>query len=150
MNAKVQDLMVPSVTTTTPGESVGRVREIMSAQHISSIPVVDPEGVPIGIVTATDLIDDPPDELPVERIMAHKVYVVSQYDDVSVAARVMRNQRIHHVVVTHEKKIVGILSSFDLLTLVEDHRFSMKNAPTPKRTRRRTGGHRETDMDVQL
>ena len=51
----------------------------------------------------------------------------------------MRNHRIHHVVVTHEKKVVGILSAFDLLKLVEDHRFVMKSAPqaagsrTPKR-----------------
>ena len=65
--------------------------------------------------------------------MSNVVYVVPQYDDVSIAARVMRNHRIHHVVVTHEKKIVGILSAFDLLKLVEDHRFSMKNPPTRKR-----------------
>jgi signal-transduction protein with cAMP-binding, CBS, and nucleotidyltransferase domain len=43
----------------------------------------------------------------------------------------MRNHKIHHLIVTHEQKVVGIISSFDLLTLVEDHRFVMKNAPTP-------------------
>ena len=36
------------------------------------------------------------------------------------------NHKVNHVVVTHEKKIVGILSSFDLLKLVEEHRFTMK------------------------
>ena len=41
----------------------------------------------------------------------------------------MRKHRVNHVIVTHEKKIVGILSSFDLLQLVEEHRFVMKNAP---------------------
>jgi hypothetical protein len=31
--------------------------------------------------------------------------------------------------VTHEKAIVGILSSFDLLKLVEEHRFIAKPGP---------------------
>ncbi len=65
--------------------------------------------------------------------MTQKVYTVPQYADPSLAARIMRKHKIHHVVVTHEKKVVGIISSFDLLKLVEEHRFVMKNAPdTPK------------------
>ena len=49
-----------------------------------------------------------------------------QYNDASIAARIMRKNKIHHVVVTHEKKVVGLISSFDLLKLVEGHRFVMK------------------------
>ncbi|CAN5546300.1 hypothetical protein BH24ACT22_BH24ACT22_08740 [soil metagenome] len=49
----------------------------------------------------------------------------------------MRNRRIHHVVVTEEKKVVGVLSSFDLLKLVEQHRFVMKPGPTPSRNQGR-------------
>ena len=67
--------------------------------------------------------------------MTEKVYTVPQYDDVSTAARVMRNHRIHRVVVTHEKKVVGILSAFDLLKLVEEHRYVAKNAPTKSKRR---------------
>ena len=52
------------------------------------------------------------------------------FDDVSVAARVMSNHKIHRVVVTHERKVVGMLSAFDLLKLIEGHRFVAKNAPT--------------------
>ena len=35
--------------------------------------------------------------------------------------------------VTHEQRVVGLLSAFDLLKLVEDHRFAMKNPPTPRK-----------------
>ena len=51
-------------------------------------------------------------------------------NDASVAARIMRKNKIHHVVVTHEKRVVGIISSFDLLKLVEEHRFVAKGAPS--------------------
>jgi CBS domain-containing protein len=68
--------------------------------------------------------------------MNTKVYTIPEYNDVHHAARLMRNHKVHHVVVTKEKKVVGILSAFDMLKLVEDHRFVMKPGPktkTPKR-----------------
>jgi len=138
MNAKVSDLMVPSVVSTARHKSIGHARDIMKKNGISSLPVIDPDGTPAGILTSTDIIDGPSDTTPVSKVMAQKVYTVPQYDDVSTAARVMRNHHIHHLLVTHEQKVVGILSAFDLLRLVEDHRWVMKNAPTPpKRPRGR-------------
>ena len=100
----------------------------MQRNHILAVPVVRPEGEAVGIVTATDLIDDLKDRAPVSLIMTERVYKVPAYNDVAVAARVMLKHRIHHAVVTHVQKVVGIISSFDLLRLVEDRRFEMKNA----------------------
>ena len=137
MNAKVKDLMVSQVMTTTPHRTVGRVREVMHEHGIHSMPVIDPEGEPVGIVTSSDLLGGKSDESRVSSVMTRNVYTVPKYADVSTAARVMRNHHIHHVVVTHEKKIAGMLSSFDLLRLVEDHRFVAKNAPTPSRKARK-------------
>ena len=131
MNVNVADLMVPNVVTTTPHKTVGHVKTMMRNSNIRVIPVVGPEQEPLGIIAASDLLDDVSDETPVGNIMTTKIYSVAQYDDVHVPARVMRNHRIHHVLVTHEGKVVGILSSFDLMKLVEDHRFVMKNPPTP-------------------
>jgi CBS domain-containing protein len=65
--------------------------------------------------------------------MSEDVTVVPAYNNVDVAARIMRKHKIHHVVVTHEKKVVGIISSFDLLRLIEGHRFVAKDAPKPSR-----------------
>jgi CBS domain-containing protein len=130
VNIKVDDIMVPLVMTTTPHRSIGHVREVMSEHRVSCIPVVDSEEEPVGIVTSTDLLGDFPDSKPVGQVMSDKVLTVPRYADPSLAARIMRNHHVHHLVVTHEKKLVGIVSSFDLLQLVEDHRFAMKNAPT--------------------
>jgi CBS domain-containing protein len=137
MNVKVADLMVPQVVTTTPHKSVGHVKSMLRNNDIRVLPVVGPEGEAVGIISVSDLLDDLSDETPVSKVMTGKVYTVAQYDDVSVAARVMRNHRIHHVVVTHEQRVVGILSSFDLVKLVEDHRFVMKNAPTGSSRRKK-------------
>lgn len=131
MNAKVSDLMVPSVVSTTRHKSLGHARDLMKKNGISSLPVIDPDGTPAGILTSSDILQGHKETTPASHIMAKEVYTVPQYADVSTAARVMRNHGIHHLLVTHEQKVVGILSTFDLLRLVEDHRFVMKNAPTP-------------------
>jgi CBS domain-containing protein len=130
MNVKVEDIMSQSVITTEPHKSIDHVRGMMEKNKVSAVPVVNTDGEALGIVSSTDLVPELNGGSPVSKLMTDKVYTVPKYDDVSIAARVMRNHRIHRVVVTHEKKVVGILSTFDLLKLVEDHRYVPKNAPT--------------------
>ncbi len=145
MNAKVNDLMVSKVMTTTPGQTFEHVRRVLSENRVSCIPVVNGDNEPVGIVSASDFLHERPPGTPVGQFMTTKLYTVPQYADVSLAARVMRNHHIHHVVVTDEKKVVGILSSFDLLKLVEDHRFVMKNSPDVSK---RKGGKRKKDESI--
>lgn len=133
MSVKVEELMTKSVITAQPHQSVEHVRNMLERNSISSVPVVDSDGHPIGVVSSTDLVQELKPAAPISQIMTEKVYTVPQYDDTSIAARVMRNHKIHHVVVTHEQKVVGILSAFDLLKLVESHRYVAKNAPTPSK-----------------
>jgi len=130
MNVKVHELMTESVVTTQPHKSIKHVRQLIERNKVSAIPVVDSEGQPVGIVSATDLVPELNGNSPVSTIMTEKVYSVPKYDEVSIAARIMRNHNIHRVVVTHEQQVVGVLSAFDLLKLVEGHRFVAKNAPT--------------------
>ena len=131
MNVKIADIMQRSVVTTVPHKSLGHVKDIMTKNRISSVPVVNTDNEPIGIITTSDLAKGHDEGTPISRIMPDHVYTVPAYNDVHIVARIMRNHHIHHVVVTHEHEIVGVVSSFDLLQLVEDHRFVMKNPPTP-------------------
>ena len=130
MNTKVADIMIKNVIGCQPHHSVEHVKKIMKTNKIHAIPVIDNENSLKGIVSTIDLTDSIKDNTPVSNIMTENVYTIPMYNDVHHAARLMRNHKVHHVVVTHEKKVVGILSSFDLLKLVEDHRFVMKQAPS--------------------
>ncbi len=131
MQIKVSDVMSPNVITATPDDTVGELRETMIDERVHAIPVVDAVDVPLGILTSSDLIKEVPPETYVCEVMtAGPVFTVPKYSDIHLAARIMRNHNLHHVVVTDEKKIVGLLSSFDFLRLIEEHRFVVKNAPT--------------------
>jgi CBS domain-containing protein len=130
MNVKIADLMATNVVVTQPHKSIGHVKDIMEKNHISAVPVVNSDDEPVGIITSSDLHRGHKDSTPVSNILPEKVLAVPAYNDASVAARVMRKYGFHHVVVTHEKKIVGIISSFDLLKLIDGKRFVAKNAPS--------------------
>ena len=135
MNITVDDLMTERVMTGTPGQTVGQVRDVMNRNGIHTLPIVNPEGEPIGVVSASDLIAAKSDATPVRNVMTEKVHCIPRYSGVHIAARMMRNSHVHRLVVTHEPRVVGIISSYDLLRLVEDHRFVMKNPPTSSRKR---------------
>ncbi len=135
MNAKINDLMSESVVTTEPHKTIDHARKIIERNQIGALPVVDSENRPVGMVSATDLVPELNGASPVSVVMTEKVYTVPQYDEVSIAARIMRNHHIHHLVVTHEQKVVGMISAFDLLKLVESHRFVAKNPPTSSKRR---------------
>jgi len=145
MNTKIADLMTEKVMTATPHQSVGHVGEVMQSHSVHCMPVVDTEGAPVGIVTSTDVLQATNMGQQVSHIMTENVYTVPEYGDVSLAARIMRNHGIHHVLVTHEGHLIGLISSFDLLQLVEDHRFVMKNAPDVSKR----GGKRKKSETLQ-
>ena len=129
MNTKVSDLMVEHVVTARRSDTVGHARKLVEQAGIHAIPIVDADGVPVGIVSTADLVHVIDGTTPLGQVMSPQPHVIPQYNDISAAARLMRKKHIHHVLVTHEKELVGILSTFDLLKLVEDHRFVMKPGP---------------------
>ena len=139
MNIRIADIMTKRVVVAQPHHSIGHVRQLMERNRIGALPVVGPDNEALGIVTSSDLLRRHKDESPCSRIMSDGVRAVPAYNEVSVAARIMRKHRIHHVVVTKEKKVVGMISSFDLLKLVDGNRFQLRQAPTPARNKKRQG-----------
>ena len=121
------------VMTITKHQTAGHARDLMRTHGVSALPVVGPGEEPLGVVTATDLLEDHPDAAPVSSFMSAPTYTVASTDGPHVAARIMRNHHLHHVMVVDHHRVVGMVSTFDLLRLVEDHRYEAKNAPTPRR-----------------
>jgi CBS domain-containing protein len=141
---KVADIMTEQVMAVTRHQSVGHVRELLAKHGIHSLPVVNAGREPIGIVTSMDLVDTVDDSTLIGQIMTPDVVTVPKYADVHIAARMMRNHRIHHLVVTDNKEIAGLLSSLDLLKLIENRRFVAKNLPSRPR---KSGGQQQREEE---
>ena len=119
MSIAVEQIMVKSVVEVDETESVGDARQLMENNDIGALPVVNARGALVGIVTATDLMLDYEDVLPVSRIMTSPPHTLEPSADVAEAARLMREHGHHHVIILEHERIVGIISSLDLLQLIE-------------------------------
>ena len=120
MKVQVYDLMARDVFVARADDPVAQVRDLMAERKIHAVPVVGHDNEPAGIVTSTDLVLELDPDTPVSEVMTATVYAVPPHAAVRDAARMMLEHRIHHLVVTHKKKIVGILSSYDLLRVVAE------------------------------
>ncbi|MBI39893.1 MAG: hypothetical protein CMF59_09855 [Leptospiraceae bacterium] len=130
MSVKIDEIMKSRVITVTPHQTAGHVRELLENNKINIVPVVGPDKEVLGVVSSADLIKKISDAKPVSQFMTEKIYTIPRYGDVELAARMMRKHRIHHLVVIDNKKLAGVISTFDLLQLLEGKRFVLKNAPT--------------------
>lgn len=128
----VSVFMTTPVVSVTPATSLEDVYKTFVQYRITSVPVLSPEGHPLGVLSETDLLRigrlQPaslaglhPLELPDEAAQQHmKTSVVTAKRDTSVAeaARLMLQFHIHHVYVIEDGRVVGVFSTDDALPAV--------------------------------
>ena len=138
MNVTIESMMTSELVTVGPETTVAQARKTLREECVSALPVLGEGGDLLGLVTSTDVLwaGVTMDDATVRGIMSAHVYTVPPYADVHVAARVMRNHNLHHVVVSNGAEVVGIVSSYDLLALVEQHRYVAKGKPATSRRKR--------------
>jgi CBS domain-containing protein len=63
-----------------------------------------------------------PGGLTVSDVMSEGAVSVAADDSIAVVARTLREQRVHRVLVVEDGRLCGIISSFDLVALLEGER----------------------------
>jgi CBS domain-containing protein len=142
---RVKDLMVRDVISVHPEDALSEAVSLMFENRVSAMPVVDNRQRCKGILSTTDLIalyrqqaagEVEPDELDqfaedlakanqrgsrlgdrtVAEVMTEDVMTVTHEDTLQIAAREMLRNRVHRlVVVDAQQRVIGILSTMDLL-----------------------------------
>ena len=114
-----RDIMTSNVCTIRPEASAQEAAQLLSQKRISGLPVVNPDGRIIGIVTEADIISKVNREgLLVADIMSHEVIAVEEETSVSEIASLLANRRIKRVPVVEKGKLVGIVSRADIVNAV--------------------------------
>jgi len=126
----IKQLMSSPVVMATVETTVGKLRELMNQHDVGAVPITD-EGAGanaeiMGIVTDTDLRNVKDSTLPVMSVMSTKLCYINNDDSTATAANLMLKNGIHHLLVKDQEKVVGILSSVDLLKLVASKPFSFQ------------------------
>jgi CBS domain-containing protein len=93
---------------------------LMSSEGVGSIVVVDPGGRPVGIVTQHDLVRVLAEDLAsskVSAVMTREPLALPAHALAYEAALAMAENRIRHVLVMAEGKLIGVISERDLFSL---------------------------------
>jgi predicted transcriptional regulator len=136
----VSDYMSSPVHSVRPDDDLKTALERMSGLRISSLAVVDPDGRPVGVISMTDLVRIglrqagssakaallTVPQKNVERRMSTDVVTVEPGDSLASAADLMVGRRMHRVFVVDHEKLVGVLSTNDIMSSIRDKRL---NAP---------------------
>lgn len=133
----VSTLMKSPVLSVNAQTPLDKVYELLVLQRISSAPVVDDEGRPVGVVSMTDLLRvgrlQPASlagvqaiELPAEPAKDHMhpgVITVSADAPVTTAARLMVDSHVHRVYVEDAGQLAGVFSIEEVLAAVRSLRI---------------------------
>jgi len=116
---RVSDIMSKDLVTVSSDGTIYDCAEQMKKHYISSIIIQDKIQNLVGIITKTDLVStflaQSTASLNISRIMTKKVITVSPDDSVFEVQSVLFNNRISRVVVTKNKKTVGIITYRDFV-----------------------------------
>lgn len=116
----VQDIMTKALITVNRDTTALQVAKMMEQGGIGAVFVKD-NGNPVGIITDRDYAtriaaNDLPIKTAVENIMSTPLITINHNEPISAAAKRMTDKKIRKLAVTENGKIVGVLTSTDLVT----------------------------------
>ncbi|MFQ5800397.1 MAG: cyclic nucleotide-binding/CBS domain-containing protein [Candidatus Hydrothermarchaeales archaeon] len=121
-SVRVGEIMSRDLITNSPDDTVVEVAKTMSINHIGSI-IITENGNNEGIVTERDICykvvaqaKDPLKTLAKE-IMSSNLVTISPEKTITDAAKLLVKKGIRRLAVVEKRKIVGILTASDILTV---------------------------------
>jgi CBS domain-containing protein len=123
----VAELMQGNVKTIQSDASIADAVVALADAHVSGMPVVDPTGRVIGVLSTTDVLTAEAEtngrgarkslweNTAVREIMTPHPYTIGPGDDVREAARGMLYADVHRLFVTDDDQVIGIISTTDIV-----------------------------------
>jgi CBS domain-containing protein len=123
---RARDLVKGPAVTCAPETALSEAAALMTARGIGSVVVAAPGGAPLGIVTDRDLRSRVvarglPAGTPVSAIMSSPLIATEPERLAFDALLEMTRRNIHHLAVIESGRLVGVVSSHDLLGLQGAH-----------------------------
>jgi predicted transcriptional regulator len=146
--SRVEDVMTPDVIAVAPNTSLAALVQLFLHHDIAGAPVVDEEGKPVGVVSASDLLDVTrrSGQVGVPRyyrlwnghiravgitdegsnhvmgivsdVMTPSVVAIDRRSTVREAAQLMARVDVHRLVVTEAGRACGVLTTMDCLKVL--------------------------------
>ena len=132
---RVSELMQRHVKTVSPDAAVNDAVVTLADSHISALPVVDGPGRMVGVISSTDILTSEAEaqdaverealfeQMMVRDIMTPRPLTVTPEADVREAAQQMLYADIHRLFVVNGERVVGVISTTDIMRAVATGRM---------------------------
>jgi len=116
----VQDIMTKAIISVNTETTVFQVAKMMEQGGIGAV-LVKKDGHLSGIITDRDyatkiMANNVSSDTSVEKIMSSPLITINHNESISAAAERMTNKKIRKLAVTDNGKIIGLITSTDLVT----------------------------------
>ncbi len=123
---RVADLMQTDVRAVAPDTTIPRLVQVLADVRVSGLPVVNPEGRVIGVVSAGDVlrheaarVTGPSGAPPIAQVTARDImtpnpHLISPDADARDAARQMLYADVRRLFVDDGEHLVGVISQSDI------------------------------------
>lgn len=141
MHFYVKDIMTTDLVTIKENMTIRDLIKTFADKDILGVPVINDEGFVCGVVSSIDILKNESShsfyhdpfmknfeisfledakffDCKVADIMSRDLYTINPEEPIAVMARIMYNKKIHRLLVTEYNKLIGIVSTFDLLKLL--------------------------------
>lgn len=124
----VKDVMSKSVVSADPTTTIFQIAKLMEKGGIGAI-LVKKDNIPAGIITDRDFaIKITTEKLswdsPIEKVASYPLETINSNESILEAACLLSSKKIRKLAVVEDKKVVGIITSTDLvnqLALTKDN-----------------------------
>ena len=118
----VSDIMNKKVISIDEAKTIKNAANMMNEARIGSI-IITKDDTPVGILTERDFVTkiaakEIPLSTPLSKVMTKPLLVIGPNQTVWEAAEIMKNMEIHRVAVQDENKIIGMVTTTDLVKII--------------------------------
>lgn len=126
---RAENGMIDNPIVIRPDKTVGDAKGLMLEYHIGGIPVVDGQGLLIGIVTNRDLRFEKDFQKPISEVMTKENLVTTgRSTNLDEAAEILQQHKIEKLPVVDEKGFLQGLITYKDITKAKDKPFACKDA----------------------
>ena len=117
----VKDVMKTNIISIESTQTVKDAAEKMDDANVGCV-IITKENMPVGILTERDFVKriaakNKPTSTPLSEVMSSPLIVIEPEETVWEAAETMKSKKIHKVPVQEDNKVVGIVTTSDLVKI---------------------------------
>jgi CBS domain-containing protein len=127
---RVADVMQSNLRVMKGTDSIGEAVSLLAESHVSGVPILDDHGRLVGVLSSSDILNvlaehqDPEarekvfEGTMVQEVMTPRPQTINPGADVKDAAQRMLYLEVHRLFVEDEGRLVGVITTTDLVRAV--------------------------------